>query len=82
MLVLIEANSVCASSVPTCCAGVPYVLASGTKLAFGQPEAESELSFEEQAAASGSAMFETVLRGMAAGSSDEVKRRIEESLRE
>jgi hypothetical protein len=61
---------------------VPYVLASGTKLAFGQPEEEFELTFEEPAAAGSSAMFESVLRGMAAGSSDEVRRRIEDSLGE
>ena len=49
-------------------------------MGVGTPEVELEVLFEEPQASGGSAMFETVLRGMTAGSSDEVRRRIEESL--
>ena len=61
-------------------AGVPYVVASGTKLGVGTPGDELSVLFEEPQASGSSAMFETVLRGMAAASSDDVRRRIEESL--
>lgn len=60
-------------------AGVAYVVASGAKLAFGQPGNVFEVSFEEQASGS-SAIFETLLRGMTMGASEDVKRQIQDTL--
>lgn len=55
-----------------------YVVAPKTELAFGEPENVCVVDFTESSG--NSAMFETLLKGMAAGASDDVKKQVLDSL--
>lgn len=53
-------------------------MAPQTEIAFGKPENIYKVGFEE--ASQSSAMFETLLKDMAAGASEDVKKQVMESL--
>ena len=60
------------------CAGVTYAIASGAKVAFG--DHVFEVLFDEPKTGMDSPLFETMLKGMVAGGSADVQRKIQESL--
>lgn len=53
-------------------------MAPQTELAFGEPGSVYVVDFVQKDG--GSAMFETLLKGMAAGASDDVKKQVMDSL--
>lgn len=61
-----------------CSAGVAYLVAPQSELAFGEPRNIHVVDFEE--AGGSNAMFETLLKGMAAGASEDVKKQVMDSL--
>ena len=78
-----SAQHICLSqeSADSCwCAGVSYAIASGAKVAFGQPDCVFEVVFDEAKSVTDSPLLETLLKGMAAGGSADVQRKIRESL--
>ncbi|BDA42220.1 hypothetical protein COCOBI_03-1070 [Coccomyxa sp. Obi] len=58
--------------------GVAYLVAPQSELAFGEPENVHVVDFEE--AGGSNAMFETLLKGMAAGASEDVRKQLMDSL--
>lgn len=61
------------------CAGVFYLVEPDSMLAFGEPSNTYRISFEE-AEASSTALFESLMMGMAAGANDEVMQQVKDSL--
>lgn len=63
----------------SCSAGVAYLLAPETYLAFGEAENKYQIAFEEKSSG-GTAMFESLMKGMAAVASADVQKQMKDML--